>query len=118
MVALAKPKLDFQPVRDFLLVKPLPMDETETDAGIIIPNLQEDDGGKRRPQKGRVIAAGPGRMHDVAVGELAPMICSVGEVIYLGSPYANPIEVWLAGETYLVVRDRDVVAKATAAQDD
>jgi chaperonin GroES len=75
--------------------------ETTTASGIVIP-----DTAKEKPQEGTVLAVGPGRIDDK--GNRVPLDVTVGDVV-LYSKYGGT-EVKYAGEEYLVLSARDVLA--------
>jgi chaperonin GroES len=88
-----------KPLEDRIVVKPGEGEET-TVSGIVIP-----DTAKEKPQEGDVVAVGPGRFED---GDRVPLDVSVGDkVIY--SKYGGT-EVKVAGEEYLILSARDVLA--------
>ena len=89
-----------RPLEDRILVRPEEGEET-TASGIVIP-----DTAKEKPQEGTVLAVGPGRVDDS--GNRIPVDVQVGDtVIY--SKYGGT-EVKYAGEEYLVLSARDVLA--------
>ena len=96
-----KTEVDLKPLGDRLLVKPLNKDDV-TKAGIILPDTLE----KERPEKGEVIAAGPGRLLDN--GNLAPMNVKVGDKIVFKK--YSPDEIKIEGEEYLIISESDVMA--------
>ncbi len=75
--------------------------ETKTSGGIIIP-----DTAKEKPQKGTVVAVGPGKYAE-HTGTLIPMTTKVGEEVYYGK-YAGT-EITLDGEDYLIMRESDIL---------
>jgi len=90
---------NLKPLEDRIVVKPGEGEET-TVSGIVIP-----DTAKEKPQEGEVVAVGPGRFED---GTRVPLDVSVGnKVIY--SKYGGT-EVKVAGEDYLILSARDVLA--------
>jgi chaperonin GroES len=92
-------QFSLKPLEDRVVVKATEEEEM-TASGLVIP-----DTAKERPQEGEVIAAGPGRFED---GQRIPMGLKVGEkVIY--SKYGGT-EVKVAGEEYLILSARDVLA--------
>ncbi len=92
-------KFSLEPLEDRVVVKPGEEEET-TVSGIVIP-----DTAKEKPQEGDVVAVGPGRFED---GSRVPVDVSVGDrVIY--SKYGGT-EVKVAGEEYLILSARDVLA--------
>ena len=92
--------VSIKPLEDRIVVKALEA-ETTTAFGIVIP-----DSAKEKPQEGEVIAIGPGRIDDK--GNRVPLDLAVGDkVIY--SKYGGT-EVKYAGEEYLILSARDVLA--------
>ena len=92
--------VNIQPLEDRLVVRPLDAEQT-TASGLVIP-----DTAKEKPQEGEVLAIGPGRVDDN--GNRVPLDVSVGDkVIY--SKYGGT-EVKFAGEDYLILSARDVLA--------
>jgi chaperonin GroES len=92
--------VSIKPLEDRIVVKALEA-ETTTASGIVIP-----DSAKEKPQEGEVIAIGPGRIDDK--GNRVPLDLAVGDkVIY--SKYGGT-EVKYAGEEYLILSARDVLA--------
>jgi len=91
--------VSLQPLEDRIVVKPSEGEEM-TASGLVIP-----DTAKEKPQEGEVIAVGPGRFED---GDRVPLDVKVGDkVIY--SKYGGT-EVKLAGDEYLILSARDVLA--------
>jgi chaperonin GroES len=92
--------VSIKPLEDRIVVKALDA-ETMTASGIVIP-----DSAKEKPQEGEVLAVGPGRIDDK--GNRVPIDVAVGDkVIY--SKYGGT-EVKYAGEEYLILSARDVLA--------
>jgi chaperonin GroES len=92
--------VSIKPLEDRIVVKALEA-ETTTAFGIVIP-----DSAKEKPQEGEVVAVGPGRIDDK--GNRVPLDLAVGDkVIY--SKYGGT-EVKYAGEEYLILSARDVLA--------
>ena len=75
--------------------------ETTTASGIVIT-----DTAKEKPQEGKVIAVGPGRVDDN--GNRVPLDVAVGDVV-IYSKYGGT-EVKYGGEEYLILSGRDVLA--------
>ena len=93
--------VNIKPLEDRIVVKALDAEQT-TASGLVIP-----DTAKEKPQEGEVIAVGPGRLNEDG-DERIPMDISVGDkVIY--SKYGGT-EVKYAGEEYLILSARDVLA--------
>ena len=92
--------MTLKPLGDRLVVKPMEAEET-TAGGIVLP-----DTAKEKPQKGEVIAAGPGKLLDS--GKIEPMEVKVGDTIYYAK-YGGT-EVKIGGEEYVILRQDDVLA--------
>ncbi|WP_166845768.1 co-chaperone GroES [Isoptericola sp. BMS4] len=89
-----------KPLEDRIVVKAIEA-ETTTASGLVIP-----DTAKEKPQEGEVLAVGDGRFDDK--GNRVPVDVKVGDkVIY--SKYGGT-EVKYAGEEYLVLSARDILA--------
>jgi chaperonin GroES len=97
--------MDLQPLGDRLIVEVLEEEET-TISGIVLP-----DTAKEKPQRGRVLAAGPGSRNDK--GELVPMEVAEGDEIIF-SKYGGT-EIKLGADEILVLRESDVLAKVTSS---
>ena len=87
--------ISIKPLADRVLVEPAEA-EQKTAGGIIIP-----DTAKEKPQKGVVIAVGPGKKDE-------PMTVKVGDVVLYGK-YAGT-ELQLDGNTYLIMKESDIYA--------
>ncbi len=93
-------KVTIKPLEDRVVVQANEA-ETTTASGLVIP-----DTAKEKPQEGTVVAVGPGRIDDK--GNRVPMDVSIGDtVIY--SKYGGT-EIRYAGEEYLVLSARDLLA--------
>jgi chaperonin GroES len=93
-------KVNIKPLEDRIVVQALEA-ETTTASGIVIP-----DTAKEKPQEGTVLAIGPGRVDDN--GNRVPIDVNEGDVV-LYSKYGGT-EVKYAGQEYLVLSARDVLA--------
>jgi len=92
--------MKLKPLVDRLLVRPVEEEET-TASGIVLP-----DTAKEKPQKGKVLAVGDGKLDD---GKRIPLDVSEGdEVLY--SKYGGT-DITVDGEDLLVLRESDVLAK-------
>ncbi len=89
-----------KPLDDRVLVKQGEAEET-TAGGIVLP-----DTAKEKPQRGTVIAAGPGKLLDS--GERGEMSLKKGDEIYYGK-YAGT-EIKIDAEEYVILRESDVLA--------
>lgn len=92
-------KVAIKPLEDRIVVQASEA-ETTTASGLVIP-----DTAKEKPQEGTVLAVGPGRYED---GNRVPLDVKVGDKV-LYSKYGGT-EVKYAGEEYLVLSARDVLA--------
>ena len=88
------------PTSDHILVEAL--EEEITASGIIIP----DTASKEKPQKGKVIAVGPGKVGDD--NERIPLEVKEGDTV-LFTKY-GPTEVKVDGKEYLVLNESDILA--------
>ncbi|MGD0167018.1 MAG: co-chaperone GroES [Gaiellaceae bacterium] len=93
--------MNLQPLGDRLIVEVLEEEQT-TVSGIVLP-----DTAKEKPQRGRVIAAGPGSLNDA--GERVPLDLAAGDTIIF-SKYGGT-EIKVGGDEYLILRESDVLAK-------
>lgn len=91
--------MKIKPLQDRILVKRIE-EEEKTKGGIIIP-----DAAKEKPQEGKVVAAGEGKMLDSGVK--APLTVKVGDKILFGK-YSGT-EVKVNGEEHLIMREDDVL---------
>jgi chaperonin GroES len=89
-----------RPLHDRILVKRID-EEEKTKGGIIIP-----DTAKEKPQEGRVIAVGKGKLSDE--GKLVALEVQKGDRI-LFSKYAGT-EIKLEGDEHIIIREEDVLA--------
>jgi len=93
--------LKVRPLDDRLVVEPLEAEE-KTAGGILLP-----DTAKQKPQRGRILAAGPGKLRDS--GERAALAVSVGDEVLYGKYSGSEVEV--DGKEYKILRETDVLAK-------
>lgn len=93
--------MQLRPVGDHLIVKPLAKEEKSV-SGIIIPDTVD----KERPERGEVIAVGPGKMLENGQRSVAEV--KVGDKVVF-KKYA-PDELKLDGVEYLVIKNDDVMA--------
>ena len=95
--------LNLKPLGDRLVIEPNEDESQTSPGGIIIP-----DTAKEKPQKGTIVAAGPGRTTDK--GKLIELPVKVGDMViyskYAGTEYAEN------GTDYLIVRESDILAIA------
>jgi chaperonin GroES len=88
-------KLNVTPLADRVIVKPAPAEE-KTAGGIIIP-----DTAKEKPQRGTVVAAGPGKKDE-------PVTVKIGDTVLYGK-YAGT-EIQIEGNDFLIMRESDILA--------
>lgn len=88
-------KLSITPLHDRVIVKPASAEE-KTAGGIIIP-----DTAKEKPQRGTVLAAGPGKKDE-------PVTVKAGDTVLYGK-YAGT-EISFDGQDYLIMRESDILA--------
>ena len=92
--------MDLKPLSDRVIVQQLE-EEERTAGGILLP-----DTAKERPQQGKVVAVGPGRVNDE--GKRLEMSVKVGDrVVY--AKYAGT-EVVVDGKEYLIMSESDILA--------
>ena len=89
-----------KPLRDRLVVKPLEQ-EDRTKSGLVLP-----DSAKEKPQEGKVIATGTGKLLDD--GSVKQLQVKHGERVLYGK-YSGT-EVTVDGQDYLILREEDVLA--------
>ena len=92
--------MSIRPLHDRIIVQRLEEGEQKI-GGIIIP-----DTAKEKPQQGKVIAAGNGKVNDE--GTRVPLDVKAGDLILFGK-YTSQ-EVKLDGEEYLIMREDEVLA--------
>ena len=96
--------MDLQPLGDRLIVEVLE-EEEQTVSGIVLP-----DTAKEKPQRGRVLAVGPGGRNEK--GDIIPMELGEGDEIIF-SKYGGT-EIKLGADEILILRESDVLAKVTS----
>ena len=92
--------MNIKPLSDRVVIKPAPADD-KVQGGIIIP-----DTAKEKPQKGKIVAVGPGKVSDA--GQTIPMGVKKGDEVLYGK-YSGT-EVTIEKEEYLIVRESDILA--------
>jgi chaperonin GroES len=91
--------MKMRPLRDRILVERIEEAEQRI-GGIIIP-----DTAKEKPQSGRVIAVGKGRINDK--GQVFPLDVKEGETVLFGKYSGSDIKI--DGREYLILREDDVL---------
>ena len=94
-------KLSIRPLDDRIVVKPEEAEET-TSGGIVLP-----DSAKEKPQRGTVVAVGPGKLLDS--GNRGALSVEVGDVVIYGKYGGSDIEV--DGAEVKILYERDILAK-------
>src|SRR5436853_2653753 len=92
--------MKIRPLQDRVIVKRLAEAAEKTKGGIIIP-----DTAKEKPQQGKVIAVGKGKVNDN--GKVVPLDVKVGDKILFGKYSGSEIK--LDGEEHLVMREQDIL---------
>ena len=92
--------VSIKPLEDVISSLPVEAEQT-TASGLVIP-----DTAKEKPQEGKVVAVGPGRVDDK--GNRVPVDVQEGDVV-IYSKYGGT-EVKYSGEEFLVLSARDVLA--------
>jgi chaperonin GroES len=90
-----------RPLDDRVVVEGLEAEE-KTTGGILLP-----DTAKQKPQRGKVIAAGPGKLSDA--GERLALSVKVGDEVLFGKYSGSDVEV--GGKEYKILRETDLLAK-------
>ena len=99
--------MNLKPLGDRLIVEALEEEQT-TVGGIVLP-----DTALEKPQRGTVVAAGPGaRASDT--GEVIPMDVKEGDTVVF-SKYGGT-EIKVEGTDYLILRESDVLAKVVGSK--
>ena len=93
--------MKLKPLHDQVIIKPIQEDEV-TKAGLVLPDTAE----KERPEKGEVIAIGPGRLLDS--GQRAEMSVKIGDKVVFKK--YSPDEVKINGEEMYVIKEGDIIA--------
>lgn len=93
--------MTLKPLDDRVVVEPMSAEET-TAGGIVLP-----DSAKEKPQRGKVVAVGPGRLLDS--GERCSVSVVVGDEVLFGKYGGTEIEV--DGQEIKILRESDILAK-------
>jgi len=92
--------MKIKPLGDRVLVEPLKEEEVNK-GGIIIP-----DTAKEKPQEGKVVAVGTGRLDDS--GKAVPFNVKKGDTVLM--PKYGGTEVKIGNKEYQIVREEDILA--------
>lgn len=91
--------MKLRPLQDRVIVKQTEAEE-KTKSGIYLP-----DAAKEKPTKGKVIAAGPGRLDDN--GKPMELGVRVGDVVYYGKYSGTEVEI--DGQKFVILRESDLL---------
>ena len=94
-------KVKIRPLDDRVVVEPIAAEE-KTAGGIVLP-----DTAKEKPQRGTVVAVGPGRLLDS--GERGTLSVTVGDEVIYGKYGGTDIEI--NGDEVKILRESDILAK-------
>jgi chaperonin GroES len=97
---MASVQTKLRPLGDRVVVRPIEQEEV-TASGLVLP-----DTAREKPQRGEIIAVGPGRLNDD--GERLPMDVSAGDEV-LFAKYAGT-EIKVGDDEYLIISEKDVLA--------
>ena len=93
--------LALRPLDDRVVVEPTDAEE-KTAGGILLP-----DTAKQKPQQGRVVAVGPGKLSDK--GDRTAVGVKVGDTVIYGKYSGSDVEV--SGRELKILRESDILAK-------
>jgi chaperonin GroES len=96
-----KSKCSLQPLDDRVVVKRVEAEE-KTAGGIVLP-----DSAKEKPQKGEVLAVGPGKLLDS--GKRGGLEVKAGDTVLFGKYSGNEVE--MDGQELIIIRGDDILAK-------
>ena len=99
MATATAKKLKLSPLDDRVVVQPTEAEEV-TAGGIVLP-----DSAREKPQRGKVVARGPGKLLDT--GKRGEMDVKVGDEVVYGKYSGTEVEV--SGETYVILRESDIL---------
>ena len=94
-------KMKIRPLDDRVVVEPVEAEQT-TAGGIVLP-----DSAKEKPQRGKVLAVGPGRLLDS--GQRGELSVSVGDEVIYGKYGGTDIEI--NGDEVKILRESDILAR-------
>jgi len=94
-------KLKLRPLDDRVVVEPMEAEE-RTAGGIVLP-----DAAQEKPQRGKVVAVGPGRLLDS--GNRGELSVAIGDEVIFGKYGGTEVEV--DGREVKILRESDILAK-------
>lgn len=92
--------MKIKPLSDHVVIEAITQ-ENKTKAGILLPQTAE----KERPEQGKVVAVGPGKM---VLGKRVPLELKKGDVV-LFTKY-GPTELKVDSKEYLIAKEEDILA--------
>lgn len=101
-LSLVSASMNIKPLGDRVLIEPESREKDKTKSGIYLP----DTASKERPEKGKVIAVGSGKL--LESGKRVPMNVKKGDTV-LFTKY-GPNELKVEGKEYLIAREEDILA--------
>ncbi len=93
--------MKIKPLSDRVVLEPI-SEEEKTKSGIILPDTVD----KEKPEQGKVIAVGPGRV--LVDGKRAPMSVKVGDKVVFKK--YSPDEIKVGDKEYLIISEEDILA--------
>ncbi|AMV23842.1 10 kDa chaperonin [Gemmata sp. SH-PL17] len=100
-MAKAEKQLTLKPLDDRVVLEPTEAEEKSA-GGILLP-----DTAKQKPQQGKVVAVGPGKLSDK--GARTALAVKVGDVVLFGKYSGSDVEV--NGKEYKIVRESEILGK-------
>jgi chaperonin GroES len=97
-------KIKLRPLDDRVVVETLDAEEV-TAGGIVLP-----DAAQEKPQRGKVIATGPGKLLDS--GNRGELSVKIGDEVIFGKYGGSEVEI--DGEEYKILRESDILAKVVS----
>jgi chaperonin GroES len=97
-------KIKLRPLDDRVVVETLEAEQM-TAGGIVLP-----DAAQEKPQRGKVIATGPGKLLDS--GNRGELSVKIGDEVIFGKYGGSEVEV--EGEEYKILRESDILAKVVS----
>jgi len=100
-MAKKEASLSLRPLDDRIVVEPTEAEE-KTAGGILLP-----DTAKQKPQQGKVVAIGPGKLSDK--GSRTAVAVKIGDTVLYGKYSGSDVEV--SGREVKILRESDILAK-------
>ncbi len=92
--------MEIKPLSNNVVIEPIE-EATTTASGIVLPDTAEKD----KPQKGKIVSVGPGKMSD---GQRIPMEIKVGDKVIFER--YSPSKIKIDGKEYLLISESDILA--------